>query len=241
VRISIIVPAFNEERLIAETLVRIQAALIPFANRNWQTELIVCDNNSTDRTSEIAQAAGAKVVFEPINQIARARNRGAEAASGDWLVFVDADSHPSAALFEDVALQIESGRCLAGGSVVKLEGHHPKANFIAQMWNGVSRVCRWVAGSFIFCDARAFRQVGGFSNELFASEEIELSKRLKKLARRQQKKIVILHRHPLITSARKLHLYTAREHAAFMLRTLLAGGKTLSNREACHTWYDGRR
>jgi hypothetical protein len=68
-----------------------------------------------------------------------------------------------------------------------------------------------------------------------------LSKRLKKLARVREKRVVILHRHPLITSARKIHLYTPREHAAFMLRTLLAGGKTLTNREACHTWYDGRR
>ena len=236
-----IVPAFNEERLIGETLRRIQSALEAFSPRGWETELIVCDNNSTDRTAEIARAAGANVVFEPINQIARARNRGAEAATGDWLIFIDADSHPSAALLNDVAAQIESGRCLGGGCTVVLGGNYPRANWIARMWNGVSRTFRWVAGSFIFCETKAFREVGGFSDKLFASEEIEFSKRLKRFARSRKKKIVILHRHPLMTSARKLHLYTAREHFRFLLRTVLGGGKTLASREACHTWYDGRR
>ncbi len=240
-RISIVIPAFNEERLIGETLRSIRSGLAPFERRGWSTELIVCNNNSTDRTTEIAEAAGAKVVFEPVNQIGRARNRGAEAATGDWLIFVDADSHPSAELFDDVAQEIESSRCIAGGSVVKLEGHYARANLIVAAWNRVSRICRWVAGSFIFCETRAFRAIGGFNLKLYASEEIELSKRLKKLARSEKRKVVILHRHPLVTSARKLHLYTVREHATFLLRTVLAGGKTLGSREACHTWYDGRR
>ena len=50
----------------------------------------------------MAAATGATVVFEPVNQIARARNTGAAAATGDWLIFVDADSRPSAELFADV-------------------------------------------------------------------------------------------------------------------------------------------
>ena len=67
-----------------------------FTARGWTTELIVCDNNSSDATPAIAAAAGARVVFEPVNQIGRARNAAAAAATGDWLVFVDADSHPTA-------------------------------------------------------------------------------------------------------------------------------------------------
>jgi glycosyltransferase involved in cell wall biosynthesis len=99
VKISIIIPAFNEERLLGASLRQIKAAAGAFTARGWEVELIVCDNNSTDRTSEIAYAAGADVVFEPVNQIARARNSGAAAASGDWFIFVDADSHPRAELF----------------------------------------------------------------------------------------------------------------------------------------------
>ena len=239
--ISIIIPAFNEERLIEETLRHVKTGMAVFAKRGWGSELIVCDNNSTDHTAELARKAGANVIFEPVNQIARARNSGAAAASGDWFIFIDADSHPSTELFEEVAGQIEAGRCLAGGCTVKLDGNYPWAAPAAGLWNWVSRCTKWVAGSFVFCHAEAFRRVGGFSQELFATEEIDLSKRLKRLARERGKTIVILHRHPLLTSARKAHLYTWREHALFLAKTVLGGGKTLNSREACHTWYDGRR
>ena len=120
-KISIIVPAYNEERLIGQTLEHTQKARAAFPRVGWDSELIVCDNNSTDRTADLAREAGAVVVFEPINQIGRARNSGAAAASGDWLVFVDADSQPSMALFQEVIDQIQIGRCLAGGSTVKLD------------------------------------------------------------------------------------------------------------------------
>jgi glycosyltransferase involved in cell wall biosynthesis len=239
--VSIIVPAFNEELLLEENLRQIKVACSAFSGRGWDTELIVCDNNSTDRTAELARAAGARVVFEPVNQIARARNSGAASASGDWLVFVDADSRPSLDLLEEVGEQIEAGRCLAGGCTLKLEGHYPKANLITALWNGLSRVGKLVAGSFIFCEAAAFREAGGFSQELFAGEEIDLILRLKRLARAKGKCIVILHRHPLLTSARKMRLYTRREHLRFMAKVLVSRRSVLSSRADCHTWYDGRR
>src|SRR5436190_3129466 len=113
-RISIILPAFNEERLIGETLRAVNAAAMAFGRRGWEVEVIVCDNNSTDATAKLALASGARVVFEAVNQIGRARNSGAAAAAGDWLIFVDADSKPSAELFADVADQIERGECLGG-------------------------------------------------------------------------------------------------------------------------------
>jgi glycosyltransferase involved in cell wall biosynthesis len=241
VKISIVVPAFNEEKLIGETLREIKTACASFFEIGWDAELVVCDNNSTDRTAELARAAGAIVVFEPANQIARARNRGAEAATGDWLIFVDADSHPSAALFAEVAEQIQSGQCLAGGCLVKLPEYYPIASLVTALWNGISRLFRYMAGSFIFCEAAAFRDVGGFNLELFASEEIDLSKRLKQLARERHKRIVILQRHPLVTSPRKMHLYSPWEHIRFLAKTVFSFGRTLNDRAACHTWYDGRR
>jgi glycosyltransferase involved in cell wall biosynthesis len=241
VKVSVIVPAFNEERLLGESLRHIQSAMQAFVRRGWQTELIVCDNNSTDRTAEIARGAGANVVFEPVNQIARARNCGAAAASGDWLVFVDADSHPSGELFEDTSAAIISGRCLVGGSTVRLEAGFPKANLATALWNLVSRTRKLLAGSFIFCEAEAFRKVGGFSRELFAGEEIDLSFRFKKLARETGRDVIILHRHPMLTSARKMKLYSARELWWFFLRAAVSQKKMLASREACHPWYDGRR
>jgi glycosyltransferase involved in cell wall biosynthesis len=241
VKISVVVPAFNEEKLLAASLASIRKAMEVFAARGWASELIVCDNNSTDRTAELARAAGATVVFEPINQIARARNKGAEAATGDWLVFVDADSHPSVELFTDVAAAIESGKYLYGGSTVKLDGHYPMAGLVTRLWNGVSRMKKWAAGSFIFCEAGAFREIGGFDKNLFVSEELDLSDRLWKVARAKGKRAVILRKHPLVTSGRKMHLYKSREHLWFLVRAIVTRGKTLRDRDACYVWYDGRR
>ena len=120
-KVSIVVPAFNEARGLPATLASIRAASAAFDARGWAHELIVCDNNSTDGTGDVARAAGARVVFEPVNQISRARNAGAAHATGDWLLFVDADSHPPRALFDDMVEAIAGGRCLAGGATVAVE------------------------------------------------------------------------------------------------------------------------
>src|SRR5688572_6789299 len=156
-RLSVIVPAFNEEQMIGASLAAIRHAMTAAGALGWSSELIVCDNNSSDRTAEIAGQMGAEIVFEPVNQISRARNAGAARASGDWLVFVDADSRPSRELFADMMQVIGEGRCLAGGSTVRLDVAVPMAAIVVRGWNTVSRLLKWAAGSFIFCEARAFR------------------------------------------------------------------------------------
>jgi glycosyltransferase involved in cell wall biosynthesis len=241
VKISIVIPAFNEERLLGESLVHIKSAAAAFTQHGWFVEIIVCDNNSTDRTAEIARAAGATVVFEPINQIARARNSGAAAATGDWLVFVDADSRPGAELFSDVAGQILSGKCLAGGATIRLDEKYFVAGIITRFWNLTSRWKKFLAGAFIFCETDAFRKLGGFSNEFFCAEELELSQRLKKLAEETGKCVVILHRHPLVTSARKMRLYSPWDHLRFLFRAIFDTRRAMGSRESAHMWYDGRR
>src|SRR5712691_6897567 len=216
-KISVVVPAFNEERLLPGSLSSVRAAMQGFARLGWHSELIVCDNNSTDRTAEIAKEAGAEVVFEPVNQISRARNAGAARAGGDWIFFVDADSYPSVELFREAADAIRAG-CLAGGSTVAFEDPHPGSALLTGIWvgiwNALSRINKWAAGSFIFCETAA---------------------------RREARAIVILHRHPLRTSNRKLRLYGAREFFRFMVKTVVSRGRTLRSRRDCFVWYDGRR
>jgi glycosyltransferase involved in cell wall biosynthesis len=241
VKVSIIVPAFNEERLLPESLRSIRAAVQAFHDEGWMSELIVCDNNSTDRTAEIAAAAGAVVVFEPINQIARARNAGAAKATGDWLLFVDADSYPSEALLREVVREIRGGRCLAGGATVTVDTINIVVRAIVAWWNVMSRLARWGAGSFIFCESETFRSIHGFSEQWYAAEEIDLFRRLKRVARRAGRRIVILHRHPLLTSGRKAHLYTVGETLKFHVQVLLTGGRALRTRAGTFLWYDGRR
>ena len=239
-KLSIVIPAFNEEKLLGRCLAAVAEAASALREFGCDHEVVVCDNHSTDRTSAIA-AAGAKVVFEPVNQIGRARNTGATSATGDWLLFLDADSFPSPALFADLAEAMTSGRYLGGGANVVLEGHRGRAVFVARLWNVLSRLMHWAPGGFLFCEAGAFRELGGFNLDLFVSEEIDLSQRMKRLARARGKRLIVLHRHPLPTSPRKLHLYSRAEHWEYTKRFLRHPFSAKRSADACPLWYDGRR
>lgn len=241
--ITIIIPAFNEEKLLASSLQAVtSAAEASFTSAGVTWELVVCDNNSTDRTAEIAHAAGAKVVFEPINQIGRARNTGASVASGDWLLFIDADSTPSRALLDDVVTLTRRPDVLLAGATIALDEGSVAFRFACGVWNWMSRLRRLVAGSFILVRSAAFREIGGFDLKFFAGEELDLALRLqKRIGRRDKQRTVVLHRHPLVTSARKLRLYRKGEMARFVFKSIFRPMKTTASREDCSMWYDGRR
>ena len=151
------------------------------------------------------------------------------------------NSSPSAGLFADVREKIEGGACLAGGSTISYGNMKGAAALAIGLWNAMSRMMSWAAGSFIFVDAGAFRELGGFDEKLFASEELELFKRLKRMARAKGRRLAILHRHPILTSDRKLRLYGWGELFRFTAKTILSRGRTLRRREDCAAWYDGRR
>lgn len=240
-KISIVIPAFNEEKLLASTLQSLDSALASLQGSGWETETIVCDNNSTDATPSIARKHGAVVVFEPINQIARARNIGARAATGEWLLFLDADSRPSPALLDATRAAIYSGRYIAGGTTIAFDESHFFANILTKIWNTLSRSRRLLAGSYIFCETTEFRKIGGFNEELFAAEEIDLTKRLKSAGKKTGRKITILHKNPLLTSARKMNLYSRGDFFKFLLLACFRQKSTIRNRESCHVWYDGKR
>ncbi len=91
-KLSVIIPAFNEEKYIERCVGSIARALEVHAARLADNEIIVTDNNSTDATAEVARRAGAKVVLEPVNHISRARNAGAAVATGEMLLFLHADT-----------------------------------------------------------------------------------------------------------------------------------------------------
>ncbi|MFI5007516.1 MAG: glycosyltransferase [Solirubrobacterales bacterium] len=231
---SIVVPAYNEEALLPATLERLGAvmAALPFRG-----EVVVCDNNSTDRTGEIARAAGALVVFEPVNQISRARNTGARAAQGLFLVFVDADTHITSGLLDEALRRLASGGACGGGATVVMDGA-PSAleeYFIAR-WNGFSRRMRLAAGSFIFVLREAFDEVGGFSEKVYASEEIWLSRDVKRWGRKRGLEFVIIEGHPVHTSGRKGVWYPPAVLFVVMLGLVLFPF-LLRSRAFCWLWY----
>ena len=205
---AIIVPAYNEAKQLPTTLPAMLDAIAGVRESSGRAgELIVVNNNSSDATGEVAERLGAKVVFEPVNMIGKARNAGAAVARGPLLVFIDADTTPSAELLGaalDALNAQDSHGCCGGGAVVALD---PAPSWLvrrlAGVWNVVSRLMGYPAGCFFFCRKDAFDEVGGFSEALYASEEIWLARALKKWGRGRNMRLRIL-TVPIVTSSRKM-------------------------------------
>ncbi|HXH19153.1 MAG TPA: glycosyltransferase, partial [Chitinophagales bacterium] len=85
--VTIAIPAYNEEKNIAKTL-----ASFARMNPKYRTELLVINNNSKDRTKEIINSLGVKVIDEPRQSISFARQAGLENAKGKYFLNADADS-----------------------------------------------------------------------------------------------------------------------------------------------------
>ena len=229
---SVVVPAYNEEGFLSHTLSRLRAAMatVPFTG-----EVVVCDNNSTDGTRAVALDAGARVVFEPRNQISRARNTGAGAARGQWLIFVDADTDVPAPLLDAALRALASGAVCGGGSAVEMEGDRVHRWFAAR-WNAFARWRKLAAGCFVFARRDAFLAVSGFPEGVYASEEIWLSRDLKRWGRERDLAFVVLQDHPVRTSTRKGDWYSPVSLLLGALPLLLFP-PLVRSRTFCWLWY----
>lgn len=240
-KVSVVIPAYNEEKLLGACIDSARAA---FAAQPAcpEYELIVCDNRSTDGTAALAAARGVKTVFEPLNRIAGARNRGAAAASGDWLLFIDADSLLSPALLAETLRLMDAGACCGGGALVAFAPPPPAwGAALTRLWNFISIIFTLAAGSYIFCRRDAFTWVGGFSPLLYAAEEIELSGALKRWGRKRSLgfKIITSARH--LSSARKFRMYGVREFLAEGFDFLRGPFSALKDPARLKIFYGGKR
>lgn len=240
--LSIIIPAFNEEALIGKNIDLIHKALdgSKFRNDNW--EIIVCNNNSSDDTEKIAKASGARVVFEEHNQISRARNTGANSASGVWLLFIDADSYPSTELMNDVHDLVSSGLYVGAGSTMKFPRESErKTKLVLFLVNAWMRLKNFAAGAFFLCRADEFVATGGFSENLYIAEELDLTNKLKRAKGTNSKPFKVLHNHPFITSSRKFELYSFADRFDFYQSLVFGGKASFKDRTKLSMWYDGKR
>jgi glycosyltransferase involved in cell wall biosynthesis len=230
--ISFIVPAYNEELELSSTLAAIRTAASGGIEPH---EIIVVDDASTDATAEIAAIAGARVITINRRQIAAARNAGARAANGQYLFFVDADTRISQAHVIEGIATLETGH--AGGSARAM------MNGFVPLWGRVFvRVfCTLYfglnlgAGAFLFTTRRNFDAIGGFDEQYFAGEEVYFSLALKKLGR-----FKVL-REPILTSGRKLRMYSARHVLGRLFWIVIGGPIAARSRDRLDVWYDGKR
>jgi glycosyltransferase involved in cell wall biosynthesis len=228
--ISVIIPAYNEESLIAATL---RAVRDSAAAAGEPYEIIVADDGSTDRTAEIARAGGAQVVSVHVRQIAAARNAGARVAKGDLLVFVDADTLVSPAVLQGALAAVRAG-AVGGGSAAMTDSNDPRWGpplMVFASW--LMRTLGWAAGCFVFVRTDVFQRVGGFDELYFASEEIHLSRAVKKHGR------FVMLREAVITSGRKGRLFTPWQMFSQFASALRPS--TRKRRDRLDLWYGGRR
>ncbi len=230
---SFIVPAHNEELLLARTLASIRESAEALGERY---EVIVADDASTDGTGEVAEKYGAKVVRVDHRQISKTRNSGAALAAGELLIFVDADTTIGVKLLEAVREQIKAG-VVGGGTTISFDGRLPFYGRITMpIFVFCYRHAGLAAGCFVYCTRRVFDEVGGFDETLFASEECAFSR-----AVRRAGKFVVL-KEPVVTSGRKLRTYGFWEVMWILTRFVLGGGmRTMRSRDKLGLWYGPRR
>jgi glycosyltransferase involved in cell wall biosynthesis len=185
IKISVIIPAFNEEKFLGNCLLSLK-------EQDFKDfEIIVVDNNSTDKTGEIAKKLGAILVFEKNQGIAFARNKGAKIAKGEILVFTDADTILPKNWLSRIKEEFEKDKELIafGGS--------------CQFYSGpisVRLASKFLLKPFLFLDKffsggfnlmgcnmaikkKAFFKVGGFNENLKLNEDVEISYRLREIGK----------------------------------------------------------
>jgi glycosyltransferase involved in cell wall biosynthesis len=188
--ISIVIPAFNEEKTIEKTVRQFAGLSVPH-------EVIVCDDHSTDRTVAIAKLCADTVIEAGPNDrpgVSNRRNKGANAAKGDFIVFLDSgDAIPDMEHFFSNTLSFFQNNPNLAGLSVRIEVDHDVRRLsdwiVFGMMNGWFAILNNVfhfgiaAGKFQMVHASAFRKVGGFNEHMPAGEDVDFFRRLSKIGR----------------------------------------------------------
>ena len=177
-RLSVIIPTLNEERRIGGQLSRLAA--MPGIH-----EVIVADGGSDDRTADRVRAVGtARLVFAPRGR-GRQMNVGAQAATGDVLLFLHADAVPPPDAALRISAALADSRVVGGAfwirTVAEGAGGWPaRLLWLADLRSRYSRLPYGDQALFVRRDM--FDRVGGFAPvPLF--EDLDLSRRLRRVGR----------------------------------------------------------
>ncbi|MGB9732787.1 MAG: glycosyltransferase [Candidatus Micrarchaeia archaeon] len=213
---SVIIPALNEEKYIGYVFEGLKKQSFK------DFEVIVADGGSTDRTREIANKYGARVVVERRKGIARGRNAGARVAKGRILVFIDADTKPSRRLIELYVKALNGDVVAATGPILPLEktsksmelGYKFVSIFFVKLSIKIGRPT--IVGSNFAVRKDAFEKAGGFDNRLMTYEDWDLSKKLKKYG-----KIKYINEAIVYTSARRIFAWSMHKFFRFHVGNII--------------------
>ncbi|NIK02579.1 glycosyltransferase involved in cell wall biosynthesis [Xanthomonas campestris] len=226
------IPAHDEAALIGDTLQCLHACARAL---QLDYEVIVVADACADDTAVIARSNGAQVLEVQLRHIAATRNAGAQAAQGERLLFLDADTLINPQVVGAALSALDAG-AVGGGAQVHLHGNRVWSERTAQaVFGWFFRIAGIAPGCFLFCTRAAFVTAGGFDTRYYAGEDVALSRALARCGR-----FVIL-RQTVHTSDRKLRSFSKREHLGLLLRFLWRGRRMLQTRDALGFWYQRRR
>ena len=183
-RVSVIIPALNEEKGIEPTLKAIR-------NQDYRgkIELIVADGHSTDKTVQISQKYADKVVTETTRTIAAGRNAGARAASGELLLYTDADTIVDKDWVRRMAAAFDDERVVAAfGMIIPIEGGAFEKfmltySVLISAWFFNKVGMDYTYGNNMALRKSAFDKIGGFDIYLVTGEDTDIIKRIRKHGR----------------------------------------------------------
>ena len=204
--VSVVIPARNEEEYIEAALASVAGQRYPLEG----LECVVVDNASTDRTSEVATAFAERhpklrvsVVSESTVGVAAAKNRGASAARGRLLIFLDADSRMDCTLVGDVVAMYRNGSPAGSIRVVADSADWLERGFFDLMELG--KVLFGIRTQMMYCDRALFMSLGGFRPDLRVAEDLEFLKRVRReLSRRGNGTVCHIRSSSIATSPRRL-------------------------------------
>jgi glycosyltransferase involved in cell wall biosynthesis len=200
-RYSLIIPAYNEERLLPRLLDSVEVARAAYAKAD-AIEIIVADNMSTDRTVEIARTRGCRVASVEKRVIAAARNGGARVAQGEIVAFIDADSQVHPQTFVEIDRALATGRCVGGATGVRMERWSLGIAVTYAMIIPMVLLTGMDAG-VAFCRKQDFDALGGYDESLLLAEDVAFLWALRKLGKQRGQRLMRVTRAKAIASTRK--------------------------------------
>lgn len=241
-KFSVVIPAYNEEEFLPRLLDSIDVARTNYAGRRDQIEVIVADNNSNDRTADVAKEHGAQVAPVAKRCIAAARNGGARTASGEILCFIDADSAVHPQTFNEIERVMSTGRYVAGFTGVTLERKSLglMVTYCAFMpFVMLTGIDTGVA----FCRREDFEAVGGYDETRLYAEDVLLPMALRRLGRKRGQRLTRIPKVKALGCTRKFdqfgewHYFWMMGHAFKSLVTWNWNDEKLAERY----WYNSGR
>jgi glycosyltransferase involved in cell wall biosynthesis len=178
--ISVIIPTLNEGKYLEKTLLAIKGQ-----KYDGEVEIIVSDSCSEDDTQEIAKRHGARVVLSDRLGPAVGRNRGAQVAKGDILVFLDADTVPSESLLASIAKILGENKEIVGGTCKFLPHDGGLRDwFLYVITNIAAKIMINLGvpqdpGYCFFYRKEVFKKLGGLREDLALNETHDLALRSK--------------------------------------------------------------